>query len=156
MSAVVSPQWFQESRNDRKLGEDRLRNREENLDVFTANVDFDKRWGEKKELFYGLEGLYNDVRSRATSVNIATAARSPAPTRYPDEGSSYSQLAGYAKYQQDLSPAVTAIAGARYSHVLLAARFSGDFYDLPFGKIHLETGERKPRFHLSPCGQPAV
>lgn len=140
MSAVVAHQWFQESRNDRKFGEAVLRNREENLDVFTLNVDFDKRWGGGKELFYGLEGLYNDVRSGAASVNIATGARSPAPTRYPDDGSSYSQLAGYAKYRQDLSPSVTAVAGARYSHVLLDARFSGDFYDLPFRRIELETG----------------
>ncbi|SHG03921.1 hemoglobin/transferrin/lactoferrin receptor protein [Fodinibius roseus] len=140
MSVVLSHQWFQESRNDRKFGEAELRNREENLDLFTANVDFDKRWGTTSELFYGLEGLYNDVRSRAASVHIETGARSPAPTRYPDEGSRYRQLAGYAKYQHDLTSDMTVVAGARYSHVLLDARFSGDFYDLPFGTIELETG----------------
>lgn len=140
VSMIVSHQWFQESRNDRKFRDVALRNREENLDVYTANVDFDKRWGETKELFYGLEGLYNYVDSEAASTNIETGAHSKAATRYPDEGSNYTQLAGYAKYKQDLTADVTAVAGARYSHILLNAHFSDDFYDFPFKNINLETG----------------
>lgn len=140
LSVVFSQQWFQESRNDRDFQDPVLRNREENIDVFTANLDLDKRWGESKELFYGLESSYNYVGSEATSTNIETGEHMPVATRYPDEGSSYTQLAAYAKYQQDLSSQITAVAGARYSHVLLDARFSDTFYDFPFQTIDLSTG----------------
>jgi len=140
MSTVLSHQWFQESRNDRDFGDTHLRNREENIGVYGVNVDFDKRWGEESELFYGVEGIYNDVVSQASSMNIETGEQTGVATRYPDEGSSYVQLAGYAKYRQDLSSNLTAVAGARYSHVMLDAQFSGDFYDFPFQNIDLETG----------------
>lgn len=140
MSAVVSQQWFQESRNDRDLGSPTLRNREENINVLTGNVDFDKQWGSSKELFYGLEGIYNYVESNAMATQIEIGSQSPVATRYPDEGSDYTQLAAYAKYKQDLSPVLTAVAGTRYSHVMLDARFSDRFYEFPFEKIDLNTG----------------
>lgn len=140
VTATFTHQWFQESRNDRDFQDVELRNREENVDVYMANLDFDKMWGNDKELYYGLEGIYNYVNSEAYTKNIETGAQTPAATRYPDEGSDYWQLAGYARYQQDLSSRVTAVAGARYSHILLDARFSSDFYNFPFDEIELNTG----------------
>ena len=140
LSAVFSQQWFQESRNDRDFGEPELRNREENIDVYTANLDFDKQWDESKELFYGVEGVYNYVHSTAYIQNVETGSRMSTATRYPDEGSDYTQLAAYAKYRQDLSADITAVAGARYSHVMLESQFSDQFYDFPFETIDLNTG----------------
>ncbi|MDX1617733.1 MAG: TonB-dependent receptor, partial [Balneolaceae bacterium] len=141
VSGVFSQQWFQESRNDRDFNSPELRNREENVDVVTGNLDFDKRWGERSELYYGLETVYNYVRSDANSTNIETGLVRPEATRYPDGGSSYTQLAAYAKYRYDLSDRVTAIAGARYSHVMLNSRFdSRQFYDFAFDEIDINTG----------------
>ncbi|MCW9705248.1 TonB-dependent receptor [Fodinibius salsisoli] len=140
MSAVISQQWFQESRNDRDFGSPTLRNREENIDVYTANVDFDKQWGTSRELFYGLEGIHSYVTSEAMATQMETGRKSPVATRYPDEGSGYTQLAAYAKYKQDLFSNLTAVAGTRYSHVMLDARFSDQFYDFPFDDIDLNTG----------------
>lgn len=141
VSGVFSQQWFQESRNDRKFGSTELRNREENVDVLTANLDFDKRWSERSELYYGLEGIYNYVRSNAYSTNIETGPVRPEATRYPDGGSSFMQLAAYSKYQYRPSDRITAIAGARYSHVMLNSRFeSRQFYDFPFNEIEINTG----------------
>lgn len=141
MSSTLSQQWFQESRNDRDFGDTDLRNREENVDVLTANFDFDKRWNEDQELFYGLETVYNYVSSDANTTDITTGNTRPEATRYPDGGSNYTQLAAYSKYRHDLSDKVTAILGARYSHVMLTSRF-GDktFYDFPFDKIEINTG----------------
>lgn len=141
ISGVFSYQWFQESRNDRGFQSLDLRNREENVDVATANIDFDKQWGEDRELFYGFEGIYNYVASDAHSTNIETGTQQPVATRYPAGGSNYTQLAAYAKYQQDLSSQFTAIAGARYSHVRLHSDFGQqDFFDFPFDEIDLNTG----------------
>lgn len=139
-SATLSYQWFQESRNDRDFQSPDLRNREENINVAIANIDFDKQWGETRELFYGIEGVYNHVRSDAYSTNTETGQQSPVATRYPDNGSDYTQLAAYTKYQQDLSSTFTAIAGLRYSHVILHSEFSDQFYDFPFDEIDINTG----------------
>jgi len=140
VTAVFAQQWFQESRNDRDFRDTQLRNREENINVYTANLDFDKLWGDDKELYYGIEGIYNHVGSDAHITNIETGNISAVATRYPDRGSDYTQLAAYGKYKQDLSSHFTAVAGARYSHVLLDARFSDRFYNFPFDEIELNTG----------------
>lgn len=140
VSATGSYQWFQESRNDRKFQSDELRNREENVDVFTANIDFDKQLGPDSEIYYGLEGLYNYVRSDAVSRNIITGETSPESTRYPDGGSQYSQWALYGKYKHQLSDRFTAIAGTRYSHIGLNSKFDNQFYNFPFQNIEINTG----------------
>lgn len=141
ISGVISYQWFQESRNDRDFQSPDLRNREENINVATANIDFDKQWGEDQELFYGAEGVYNYVKSDARSTNIETDQQTPVATRYPAGGSDYTQLAAYAKYQQDLSSKFTAIAGLRYSYISLHSDFGDDsFFNFPFDEIDINTG----------------
>lgn len=140
-NAVLAHQWFQESRNDRDFGDPMLRNREENINMYSANLDFDKYWSGGRELFYGVEGLYNYVGSAAYSQNIETGNRMPVATRYPDGGSDYWQWAAYAKYQQDLTDRLTAVTGLRYSHVLLHSDFNNtQFYQLPFNEIEINAG----------------
>ncbi|MDX1671983.1 MAG: TonB-dependent receptor [Balneolaceae bacterium] len=141
ISGTFTYQWFQESRNDRKFQRTELRNREENVDVVTANIDFDKFWGDKSKLFYGLEGVYNYVSSDARETNLTTGQTAPEATRYPDGGSDYTQMAVYAKYKHNLSGNLTGVAGMRYSHVMLDSRFdSKQFFDFPFDRIELNTG----------------
>lgn len=140
LTTTLSHQWFQESRNDRDFQDDWLRNREENVNVYIAQLDFDKHYGDDKELYYGIEGIYNYVGSEAKSTNIETENIRPVATRYPDQGSDYTQLAAYAKYEQDITSSLTAILGTRYSHVMLDAKFSDMFYDFNFQNISLNTG----------------
>ena len=141
VNGTFSHQWFQESRNDRKFRNTELRNREENVDVLTANIDFDKNWGKEKQLYYGVEAIYNYVNSTAGARNIETGDTFPEATRYPDGGSDYTQLAAYAKYRMDLSENITAVSGLRYSHVFLNSQFDSDqFFDFPFEEITINTG----------------
>ena len=140
LTATFSHQWFQESRNDRDFQDDWLRNREENVNVYITQLDFDKHFDDGKELYYGIEGIYNYVGSDAKSTNIATGDIRNVETRYPDRGSDYTQLAAYAKYEQDIVSDLTAILGMRYSHILLDAQFSNMFYDFNFQEISLNTG----------------
>jgi hemoglobin/transferrin/lactoferrin receptor protein len=140
LTTTFSHQWFQESRNDRDFRDDWLRNREENVNVYIGQLDFDKHFDDDKELYYGIEGLYNYVGSDAKSTNITTGDIRNVATRYPDQGSGYTQLAVYAKYEQDITSELTAVAGARYSHVMLEAQFSNTFYDFDFEEISLNTG----------------
>lgn len=141
VSTVLSHQWFEESRNDRKFDDPWLRNREENVHVYMLNLDFDKFFNEENELFYGLEGVYNHVSSTASARNIITETKESVATRYPDGGSSYLQFAGYAKYQKELGEKITAVGGLRYSHIVLNSKFtSNQFYDFPYDRIKLNTG----------------
>ncbi len=141
VKTVLSHQWFEESRNDRKFRDPWLRNREEKVSVYILNLDFDKFFDEEKELYYGLEGVYNYVSSTASARNIETETTEAVATRYPDGGSDYLQLAGYAKYQQELGDKITAVGGLRYSHIMLDSKFeSNQFYDFPYDRIELNTG----------------
>jgi hemoglobin/transferrin/lactoferrin receptor protein len=139
ITGVFSQQWFQESRNDRDFQGTQLRNREENVNVYTANLDFDKLFGDNNELYYGIEGIYNYVGSEAHVENIETGSLSPEDTRYPDQGSDYAQFAAYTKYERDLASNFTAIGGVRYSHVMLNAQFDRDRFD-QFNEISFNTG----------------
>lgn len=140
LTATFSHQWFQESRNDRNFQDEWLRNREENVNVYITQFDFDKHFDDDNALYYGIEGIYNYVKSDAQSTNIATGDIQNVATRYPDEGSDYTQMAAYAKYEQDITSNLTAILGTRYSHILLDAQFSDTFYDFNFQEITLNTG----------------
>lgn len=138
-TAVFSHQWFQESRNDRDFQGTDLRNREENVNVYIANLDFDKLWSEDKTLYYGLEGIYNYVGSEAYLKNIETGARSFEDTRYPARGSNYTQLAAYAKYEQEVTSNFTAVTGVRYSHVMLNSEFNEGRFN-QYDEIFFDTG----------------
>lgn len=138
---TLAQQFYEESRHDRGYQEAWLRHRQEQVDIYTANLDFQKAFSDQTKLFYGLQGVYNSVNSEAEQENVETNATRPAATRYPD-GSDYQTYAGYARLVHDFGDKWTVNAGARYTQVLLNADLTGnqDFYPLPFDQIDLQTG----------------
>lgn len=138
---TIAQQFYEESRHDREFRDPLLRHREENVDIYTANLDFQKAFSENTRLFYGLQGVYNLVSSEAEEENIETGKTKPTATRYPD-GSDYQTYAGYARLVHNFSDQWTVNAGARYTHVALNADLTDNqsFYPLPFNKIDLQTG----------------
>jgi hemoglobin/transferrin/lactoferrin receptor protein len=142
-NARVQMAWqkSEESRNDRKFGNDDLRTRTDNIDVFSLNADFDKELSTKISLYYGAEGVYNKVNSSGESRDIVTGDISPASTRYPDGGTNYSTAAAYASLKSNFSKKFTLLAGLRYSYVFMDASFiDTTFYDFPYNEIKLNTG----------------
>ena len=129
-----------ESRHDRLLGASSLNNREENVKLFSLNLDADKVIG-IRELYYGAEITSNFVNSDASSYDINTGQYQPLGTRYPDGGSTYSSLAAYASMKLPLSSKIIANLGARFTQINLFGEFDNtSFYNLPFNKIELQTG----------------
>lgn len=116
---IAAWQDYEESRYDRGFGSRRLRNRTEEVDVYSVNLDLDKSLG-RHSLFYGGEFLYNAVESRATRTNIFTGETESTTTRYPDGGSNYYSGAMYASYIHRLTK-FTLSAGARFTNVRLDA-----------------------------------
>ncbi len=138
---LLAFQQFEESRNDRKYKSDYLRERTENINAYSLNIDFDKELNEKHTFFYGFEAVHNTVDSKSMKENIETGKTEATSTRYPDGGSNYSTFAAYLSYKYNLSEKYTLSAGARYSHVLLKSKFKDTtFFKFPFEEIDLSTG----------------
>jgi hemoglobin/transferrin/lactoferrin receptor protein len=136
---VLAYQDYEESRNDRRLNNARLRTQVETVNVFTANVDLNKTLNEKSELFYGAEYVNNDVGSFASRININTRISEPTSTRYPNN-SKWNSLGAYLSYKNNLSSKATLSSGIRYSYVTLKAPFDTTFFKFPFSKAEIKEG----------------
>lgn len=128
---TVATQNYEESRHDRKFKNKRLRNQTETVDAYSLNVDFDKKLEEKATLFYGLEGVYNLVGSKANRVHIETLVEEPVNTRYPD-GSTWQAYGAYLNLKYKLHAKWIANIGARYTQYMITADFDTTLFPFPF------------------------
>lgn len=137
MRFVAAWQKYEESRHDRKFGKETIRERTEYVDAISVNLDFDKEFSVKKSLFYGIETVYNYVKSSGEERNILTGDIQASPSRYPGEGTDYLTLAAYLSYKYKISKELIVTTGARFSHIRLKSKFSNTFYDFPFTTINI-------------------
>ncbi len=132
-------QDYTESRHDRKYRKEQIRERIENVKIGSINLNFFKKFNKKISLFYGIEGAYNYVSSKAFKKNINTAEKVPYASRYPD-GSTYQNYDIYTQFKVKFTPKLTFNAGARYSHFFVHASFDTSFYNFPFSEANLSPG----------------
>lgn len=130
---IVAYQGFKESRHDRKYQQTSLRNRTENVNVFSVNADFEKVLSQKNQLFYGLEYYYNHVSSSAFTNNIETGDIAQLSTRYPDGDSDVHHAALYTSYKRSFGEKTFFNTGLRYSFQYLNSTFNHTIFD--FDKI---------------------
>ena len=137
----VAYQKFSESRNSRKFNENFLNSREEELDIFSFNLDFFKKISQSSDITYGLELINNDVGSFAISSNINDFTTLPISTRYPNN-SSLNSFGLYVNYKNKIIEDVFFQSGLRYSSTILEADLSQNniYYDFPFENTILENG----------------
>jgi len=128
---ILSHQYVNESRIDRKFRSDIRRNRIEKVHVLNLSADFDKSINDHHQLYYGLDFSYNKVISEAERENIETHERSLTSTRYPDGGSDYGFFAAYANYLWIFNHKHSLNAGIRYTHTRLNAKLE-DQSDIGF------------------------
>lgn len=141
LKVTLGYQNMEESRNNRNYQDPWLRARTEQVDMFSANIDFDKALDENKHVYYGFEGLYNDVKSTAFRRNIDDGTRSTLSTRYPSGGSDYTGLASYMSYFWKINPKVNINAGLRFNYVKLTARIAEeDDLGFDFDRLDIENG----------------
>ncbi|MCZ4696374.1 TonB-dependent receptor [Ancylomarina euxinus] len=136
---IAAYQNYKESRHSRKLNSDNISKRFEDLDIFSTNIDFNKKINDQFELFYGAEYLHNYLNSTGYKKNILNSATSPLPSRYPNH-SSYSSQASYTNLKWKLHDRWTINGGLRYSHIWLKSKLDTEFYDFPFDDLDLNTG----------------
>lgn len=127
---LLAYQDIEESRNNRNLNSSNLTSRNEEVRVYSVNVDFNKMI-KNHNLSYGLEGIYNDVTSTAFRKNINTGVETPQSTRYPDGGSNMKSFAVYLQDLYKFNDMVSANAGVRYTYVGLHSEFKDSAF-FPF------------------------
>ena len=129
----LSFQKFSESRNSRRFDDSDLHSREENLNIFSVNLDFYNKISENSNFTYGLEIIENKLGSSAKSININDSSESPISTRYPDN-SSLNSLGIYMNYKNKIIEDVFFQTGVRYSSTALKADLSQNniYYDFVY------------------------
>jgi hemoglobin/transferrin/lactoferrin receptor protein len=141
MKISLAWQQFEESRHSRRFADSWFRVQKEQVDMYTTNVDIEKRIASGRSLYYGLEGVYNDVRSSAFRRDYISGATEKTGTRYPDGRNDYYTLAAYMNYEHRLSNELSMMAGLRYSYVSLRSTIADtSLYSFPFTQIDLGTG----------------
>ena len=134
-------QRFSESRNSRRFSDSFLKSREEELDIFSLNLDFFKKISENSNITYGLEMIENKIGSFAKSINISDLSETPISTRYPDN-SSLNSLGLYVNYKTKIIEDVFFQSGVRYSLTELKSDLSQNniYYDFMYENTTLENG----------------
>lgn len=148
-SITAAFQNIKESRVQRKFTSLERSYRKENVDVFSLNGDFFVSLGKSNTriLSYGFETTHNKVNSVAfgkvldvyNNTVVGFIDDFTVQSRYPDGGSSYTSLAAYLNYRQDISKKITLNTGARIIKTKLNATWIDDtFITLPDFDISLD------------------
>lgn len=141
MEILTHYQKIDEDRINRLFGSDIRTTREEDVNVFGANIDFVKINSEKSRWYYGVELIHNTVKSTAIAENIVNSEKTIASTRYPDNGSQLSSAGAYLTYKNKFAKNATYSLGGRYSFNALSAAFTDTtFIKLPFSEIRTNNG----------------
>lgn len=135
ISLLIGLQNYTESRHDRNIHNSELRHREENLNIFSANLDFGKYFDSKNELFYGIETYLNKIYSSGNSEDLISGKITDIAARYPNN-SNYGSFAGYYSYKLNLNKQFIIQAGSRYTLTFLNGVFDPTFYNLPFADFN--------------------
>ncbi len=139
IKVTAAYQFFEESRNDRDFGGDILSRTQEQVDVYSFNVDFEKEFNKKTSFYYGLEYILNNVFSDGSERDINTREIVAAPSRYPD-GSTWQSIAAYASVKNNFSDKLRFQGGLRYNRIILYSDFNNDFFEFPFDEANIDTG----------------
>lgn len=138
MTTIAAFQNIDEDRNSRKFRNPELLSQQEDVNVFSLNMDLLKVWGANHKLNYGMEFNHNTVASQAWYENIYDGTQRPAQTRYPEGGSNTWSASAYASYKWILNKRLVLNGGSRYSWSELTSLFTTPL--LSYDQIHLSHG----------------
>jgi len=139
-TTIVAFQKIDEDRITRKFSKDDCIHQEENLNIFSTNLDFLKITRNSNKINYGFEYNYNEVFSNAYYKNILDDSITLAQTRYPDGDSYTNTISGYFSYKWFLNRNYILYGGIRYSYAKLKSDFTNAFVNLPFSTVEIENG----------------
>lgn len=136
---TIAHQLYEESRHDRKMNNARLRNQYEKVNALSLNIDLDRKLSDKTTLFYGAEGVVNNIGSEANRRNINSGEVTPTNTRYPD-GSTWQSYAVYGNVKHNLTDKWIVNGGIRYSYIAIKSQFDTSIFKFPFTSARVDNG----------------
>ncbi len=145
---TLAYQKIKESRIQRKFTSLNRVYREETVDVYSINGDFNVPLtkDKKRNLSYGFELTYNNVKSNAYGKTLIVSRNDitgfsktfKVQSRYPDGKNNYTSEAIYIDYRQDLNSKSTLNSGIRFTSTQLNAKWiDKTFITLPSTNISL-------------------
>jgi hemoglobin/transferrin/lactoferrin receptor protein len=138
MTTLAAFQLIDEDRHSRKFRNAELLTQQEDVQVFSLNLDLLKVWSVNHKLHYGAEFNHNLVDSEAWYENINSGERRAAQTRYPEGGSRTWNASAYASYKWILHNKMVLNLGSRYNWGSLNSLFSNPL--LPYDRIDINNG----------------
>jgi len=128
---TVAYQYISEDRVSRSFGKSKKKHQEETVNVLSLNADFMKKILGKSELRYGLEGLLNQVDSKAYNQNITNGDITyDAASRYPDGGDNMKHFAAYASNSWEINENLIFSQGIRLNYVSLYAKYTPEMMEI--------------------------
>ncbi|MBC3756806.1 TonB-dependent receptor [Hyunsoonleella sp. SJ7] len=133
VKATLAFQNFKESRIDRDFLSNDRNIREESLNAYSFNLDFEKRLSDKTRFFYGGEYVHNKVMSEGRLEDISSGILSNTISRYPN-GATWKSAAIYSSLKYKPNTRFVFQTGVRFNHVGSKADFTENnaFLNLPF------------------------
>lgn len=138
MTTLAAFQRIDEDRYSRKFRNEELLTQQEDVMVFSLNLDLIKIWGANHKLHYGAEINHNQVESESWYENILTGDRQTAQTRYPEGGSQTWSASVYASYKWILHDKLVLNLGSRYNWGAMRSLFVNPL--LPYDRISMNNG----------------
>lgn len=140
MALRIAQQSFEESRIDRSFNSDERNTNTEQVEAYSANLDFIKSVGKKSHFFYGLEYVLNDITSTGVLKDITTGEEEVGPSRYPN--ALWNSMGAYVNYELKTSEKFSLQTGLRYSHFIIDVDFTNNlsFYPFPFSSANVNNG----------------
>ena len=131
LKVISAYQFFEESRIDRRVGNNTEFRRTEKVHAYSLNVDVLKTFRSTHFFNYGIEAVVNSVLSNGIATDMSTGKKSTASSRYPQ--ATWASWALYGNYNTTLSPEWKMQAAMRYNLNSVSSDFSKnlDFYPVP-------------------------
>lgn len=121
----IAYQYIQESRIQRKYNDNSREYRIDDVDIASANFDFQKNIGSRNVLYYGIEGIFNYVKSKAYAKNIVSDNNSyNIASRYPDNGNFLITASAFVTHNWKICKMLDFSQGVRFSIVSTTARYT--------------------------------
>ncbi len=137
LKLILSYQNIEESRINRKFGDQNLENRIENVSIFALNSDLKTKIG-NADFIYGLDLVYDDLQSKAFAKNILNNLESPINTRYPDGKNNTFSAEGFAYLNNNFNTKSSYNISFRAGYKTLNSEIKTNFLNLPFIKFNQE------------------
>ena len=135
MTFNLAYQNVKESRHNRRFGNYNLQHREENVNVYSATLEMERKFS-KGELFYGFESYFETLTSSAYGQNINTGEVSSLDSRYPNGDNNMFRNDLYISYNENISTKTFWNIGGRIGYTTLKSSISDDtYFPLPFNNI---------------------